>query len=171
MDLDLQTSRNDHLDRLTYTVNGKTHVVAADGADSLLDILRGQVGLTGTKRGCDHGQCGACTALVDGKTVLSCLMPAYQAEGVDITTIEGLAGLNGKLHSMQRAFLDHDALQCGFCTPGQILSAITCVQSGSAKTEDDIKEYMSGNICRCGAYSNIVAAIKSVAQAESEGGA
>jgi len=115
--------------------------------------------LTGSKKGCDHGQCGACTVLVDGKRVLSCLTLAATAAGAQITTIEGLAK-NGSLHPMQQAFIDNDAFQCGYCTPGQIMSAVACVHEGHAQNETQIREYMSGNLCRCAAYPNIVAAVK-----------
>jgi xanthine dehydrogenase YagT iron-sulfur-binding subunit len=140
-------------------INKQSHEVSLDTRTSLLDALRDHIGLTGTKKGCDHGQCGACTVLVDGKRVLSCLSFAVMNEGKDITTVEGLASREGKLHPMQQAFIDHDAFQCGYCTPGQILSAIGCVNEGHAESEDDIREYMSGNICRCAAYPNIVAAV------------
>ena len=128
----------------------------------MLDALREHLGLTGSKKGCDHGQCGACTVLVEGRRVLSCLTLALAAEGQQITTIEGLAQ-NGKLHPMQQAFIDQDAFQCGYCTPGQIMSAVACVTEGHAGNDDDIREYMSGNICRCAAYPNIVAAVKQAA--------
>ena len=139
-------------------INKQAYELSLDTRTSLLDALRDHIGLTGTKKGCDHGQCGACTVLVDGKRVLSCLSFALAAEGQEITTIEGLA-TDDRLHPMQQAFIDHDAFQCGYCTPGQILSAIGCVNEGHAESEDDIREYMSGNICRCAAYPNIVAAI------------
>ncbi|RWL50246.1 MAG: (2Fe-2S)-binding protein [Mesorhizobium sp.] len=140
-------------------INKQAYELSLDTRTSLLDALREHIGLTGTKKGCDHGQCGACTVLVEGKRVLSCLSFAVMNDGKDITTVEGLASSDGKLHPMQQAFIDHDAFQCGYCTPGQILSAIGCVNEGHAESEDDIREYMSGNICRCAAYPNIVAAI------------
>ncbi|MBZ9880763.1 (2Fe-2S)-binding protein [Mesorhizobium sp. CA10] len=140
-------------------INKQAYDLSLDTRTSLLDALRDHIGLTGTKKGCDHGQCGACTVLVDGKRVLSCLSFAVMNAGKDVTTVEGLASSDGKLHPMQQAFIDHDAFQCGYCTPGQILSAIGCINEGHAKSEDDIRDYMSGNICRCAAYPNIVAAI------------
>jgi xanthine dehydrogenase YagT iron-sulfur-binding subunit len=140
-------------------VNGRPYRLALDIRTSLLDMLRDHIGLTGTKKGCDHGQCGACTVLLDGRRVLSCLMLARAAEGREITTIEGLASADGALHPMQQAFIDNDAFQCGYCTPGQIVSAVGCVNEGHAGSDAEIREYMSGNICRCAAYPNIVAAI------------
>jgi|SRR5262245_45741244 len=128
---------------------------------TLLDALRENVGLTGTKKGCDHGQCGACTVLVDGRRINSCLTLAIMKDGATVTTIEGLAE-NGALHPLQQAFIDHDAFQCGYCTPGQICSAVGLMSEGHARTPDDVRELMSGNICRCGAYLNIVAAIQHV---------
>jgi xanthine dehydrogenase YagT iron-sulfur-binding subunit len=139
-------------------INGQRRRVVVDPRVTLLDLLRERLGLTGTKKGCDHGQCGACTVLVGGRRVLSCLTLAAAAEGAAITTIEGIAGADG-LHPMQQAFVDHDALQCGYCTPGQIMSAIGCIAEGHARTEGEIREYMSGNLCRCAAYTNIVSAI------------
>jgi xanthine dehydrogenase YagT iron-sulfur-binding subunit len=126
---------------------------------TLLDALRDHLDLTGTKKGCDHGQCGACTVLVDGRRINSCLALAVMTDGAKVTTIEGLAS-DGALHALQQAFIDHDAFQCGYCTPGQICSAVGLIAEGKAKTADEIRELMSGNICRCGAYPNIVAAIQ-----------
>jgi xanthine dehydrogenase YagT iron-sulfur-binding subunit len=143
----------------TLTINGRDHQLAVDARTSLLDLLREHLALTGTKKGCDHGQCGACTVLLDGRRVVSCLTLAVAAQGRAVTTIEGLAK-DGELHPMQQAFIDHDAFQCGYCTPGQIMSAIACVNEGHAVTDADIREYMSGNLCRCAAYPNIVAAVR-----------
>ncbi len=144
----------------TLLVNRQPHSLTLDPRVSLLDALREHIGLTGTKKGCDHGQCGVCTLLVDGKRVLSCLTLAVMADGKSVTTIEGLADADGSLHPMQKAFIDLDAFQCGYCTPGQIISAIGCVEEGRADNDANIREYMSGNLCRCAAYPNIVAAIK-----------
>ena len=140
-------------------VNGRDHNVALDPRTTLLDALRDHLQLTGSKKGCDHGQCGACTVHVDGQRVLSCLTLAVAVQGVDITTIEGLHGTDGALHPMQQAFIDQDAFQCGYCTPGQIMSAVACVHEGHAGSDAEIREYMSGNLCRCAAYPHIVAAI------------
>ena len=148
---------------VALTVNGTTHRLSLDPRTTLLDALREHVGLTGSKKGCDHGQCGACTVHVDGERVLSCLTLAAQADGHTITTIEGLAGRDGALHPMQQAFVDHDAFQCGYCTPGQIMSAVACVTEGHTGSDAEIREYMSGNLCRCAAYPNIVAAVKQAA--------
>ena len=145
-------------------INGATHDVALDTRTSLLDALREHLGLTGTKKGCDHGQCGACTVLMDGRRVLSCLTFALTAEGRDVMTIEGLSGPDGSLHPMQQAFIDHDAFQCGYCTPGQIMSAVGCVTEGHANSDAEIREYMSGNLCRCACYPNIVDAINDAKQ-------
>jgi xanthine dehydrogenase YagT iron-sulfur-binding subunit len=147
-------------------VNGSRHRLDLDPRATLLDTLREQIGLHGAKKGCDHGQCGACTLHIDGRRVVSCLSLAVQAQGKRITTIEGIADVDGRLHPMQQAFLDHDAYQCGYCTPGQIMSAIACVEEGHAGSADEIREYMSGNLCRCGAYVGIVTAIQSVAGKE-----
>jgi xanthine dehydrogenase YagT iron-sulfur-binding subunit len=149
----------DALANLSLHINGKQHRVALDIRTTVLDALREHLGLTGSKKGCDHGQCGACTVLVDGRRVLSCLTLAASIEGHAVTTIEGIAAPDGTLHPMQQAFIDHDAFQCGYCTPGQIMSAIACVEEGHAQSDADIREYMSGNLCRCAAYPNIVAAI------------
>lgn len=147
---------------VTLKVNGRDELLSVDARTTVLDALREHVGLTGSKKGCDHGQCGACTVLIDGRRVLSCLTLAMVAQGHEIVTIEGLAQ-GDQLHPMQQAFIDQDAFQCGYCTPGQILSAIACVKEGHAGSDEDIREYMSGNICRCAAYPNIVAAIKQAA--------
>jgi xanthine dehydrogenase YagT iron-sulfur-binding subunit len=144
------------------TINGHQHRLVLDVRMTLLDVLRETLGLTGTKKGCDQGQCGACTVLVDGKRVLSCFVLAATVDG-RVTTIEGLAGEADPLHPMQQAFWDYDAFQCGYCTPGQILSAIACVQEGHAGSADEIREYMSGNLCRCAAYPKIVEAIQQAA--------
>jgi xanthine dehydrogenase YagT iron-sulfur-binding subunit len=144
---------------MVLKVNGQNRRVTVDTRTTLLDALRERIGLTGSKKGCDQGQCGACTVLVDGERVLSCLTLAVTADGREITTIEGLAK-GDELHPMQQAFIDHDAFQCGYCTPGQILSAVACVHEGHAGSDAQIREYMSGNLCRCAAYPNIVAAIK-----------
>jgi xanthine dehydrogenase YagT iron-sulfur-binding subunit len=146
---------------LQLEVNGISHSLSVEPRVTLLDLLREQLHLSGTKKGCDHGQCGACTVHVDGKRILSCLSLAVMNEGKKVTTIEGLA--NGdKLHPMQEAFIKHDGFQCGYCTPGQIMSAVACINEGHAGSEEEIKEFMSGNICRCGAYPNIVDAIMEV---------
>jgi xanthine dehydrogenase YagT iron-sulfur-binding subunit len=147
-------------------INGVERELRLDARVTLLDALRDVLGLTGTKKGCDQGACGACTVLVHGKRVLSCLKLAAQCDGEDVTTIEGLSQ-GGELHAMQDAFIRHDAFQCGYCTPGQILSAVALLAEGRAGSEEEIREFMSGNLCRCGAYPNIVAAIREVAEAGS----
>jgi xanthine dehydrogenase YagT iron-sulfur-binding subunit len=150
--------------KVILTVNGVDRELKVRPWTSLLDALRDHLDLTGTKKGCDHGQCGACTVLVDGKRINSCLTLAVMKDGTHVTTIEGLA-TNGVLHPMQQAFIDHDAFQCGYCTSGQICSAVGLLAEGKAKTTDEIRELMSGNICRCGAYPNIIAAIEQVMRA------
>jgi xanthine dehydrogenase YagT iron-sulfur-binding subunit len=146
---------------VALTVNGQTHRVAVRPWDTLLDLLRDTLGLTGTKKGCDQGQCGACTVLVNGQRINSCLALAVMKDGAEITTVEGLAA-GGELHPLQRAFIAHDAFQCGYCTPGQLCSAVALIAEGNARTREEIREMMSGNLCRCGAYTNIVDAIEQV---------
>jgi xanthine dehydrogenase YagT iron-sulfur-binding subunit len=147
------------------TVNGSESRVQVDSQVTLLDALRDHLDQTGTKKGCDQGACGACTVLLDGKRVVSCLMLAAQCDGRDVTTIEGLAR-DGELHPVQAAFVRHDGFQCGYCTPGQIMSAVSLLAEGRAVSEAEIREFMSGNLCRCGAYPNIVAAIRDAAERE-----
>ncbi len=142
---------------------GRLGCCPSNSRSSLLDVLREGLSLTGAKKGCDHGQCGACTVHLDGRRVASCLTMAVQADGREVVTIEGVAPSEGSLHPMQQAFIDHDALQCGYCTPGQIMAAVACVREGHATTREQIREYMSGNLCRCGAYVGIVAAIQDAA--------
>ncbi len=149
---------------MTLRVNGQTRRVRADIRASLLDVMRDRLELTGTKKGCDAGHCGACTISLNGERRLACLTLAVRHQGDEITTIEGL-GTPGNLHPMQDAFVRHDAFQCGYCTPGQIMSAVACIETGNAGSRDQIKEFMSGNICRCGAFPNIVAAIEDVRDA------
>jgi xanthine dehydrogenase YagT iron-sulfur-binding subunit len=149
---------------VTLRVNGVDHELRLDPRVTLLDALRDVLGLTGTKKGCDQGACGACTVLLDGRRVVSCLMLAAQADGRQVTTIEGLSQ-NGELHPLQQAFIRCDAFQCGYCTSGQILSAVSLLAEGRAGSDEEIREFMSGNLCRCGAYPNIVAAIREVAEA------
>ena len=149
-------------------INGRGHELALEPRVTLLDALREHLGLTGTKKGCDQGQCGACTVHVDGARVLSCLTLAAQVEGRAVTTIEGLSEPGGELHPVQRAFLAEDAFQCGYCTPGQIMSAVACIREGHAGSDDEIREYMSGNLCRCGAYPHIVAAVRQAARLSAE---
>jgi xanthine dehydrogenase YagT iron-sulfur-binding subunit len=149
---------------LNFTVNGIKKTMVLDTRVTLLDALREKLQMTGSKKGCDHGQCGACTVLLDGRRINSCLHLAVMCEGSEVTTIEGLA-TGEQLHPMQAAFLKHDGFQCGYCTPGQICSAVGLVKEGHAHTDGEIRELMSGNICRCGAYNNILAAIKEVQNA------
>jgi xanthine dehydrogenase YagT iron-sulfur-binding subunit len=149
---------------VALTVNGVRRELEIAPWTTLLDALRERLGLMGTKKGCDHGQCGACTVLLDGRPINSCLALAVMQDGTDVTTVEGLAR-DGTLHPVQQAFIDHDAFQCGYCTPGQICSAVGLIGDGKAKTRDEIREAMSGNICRCGAYPNIVAAIEEAMKA------
>lgn len=148
---------------LQIEVNGKPYSMQVEPRVTLLDFLRENLNLTGSKKGCDLGQCGACTVHVDGKRVLSCLSLAVMQNGKKVTTIEGLSD-GDNLHPMQEAFIKHDGFQCGYCTPGQIMSAVACIREGHANSDAEIREYMSGNICRCGAYPNIVDAIKEVAK-------
>jgi len=150
----------------TFQVNGERHELDLDTRTTLLDLLRERLHLTGAKKGCDHGQCGACTVLLDGRRANACLVLAVTLDGVEVTTIEGLA--DGDLHPLQAAFIEHDAFQCGYCTPGQICSAVGMIAEARADdvtlTDDEIRERMSGNLCRCGAYANIVPAIADVAR-------
>jgi len=148
---------------VAVTINNKTYPLTVDTRTTLLDLLREELNLTGTKKGCDHGQCGACTVHIDGQRALSCLTLAVMLPGKKVTTIEGLAE-GDKLHPMQEAFIECDGFQCGYCTPGQIMSAVACVQEGHTQSVAEIKEFMSGNICRCGAYNGIVEAIQKVAR-------
>jgi xanthine dehydrogenase YagT iron-sulfur-binding subunit len=150
---------------ITLSVNGCQHTLALDPRVTLLDALREVIGLTGAKKGCDRGECGTCTVLVDGRRVYACLTLAVMHDGATVTTVEGLAD-GTDLHPLQQTFISRDALQCGFCTPGQILSAIGLLAEGRATSEQEIREFMSGNLCRCGAYPNIVAAIRDVAGAQ-----
>ena len=143
-------------------VNGRSIAAELEPRVTLLDFLRDRVGLTGTKKGCNEGACGTCTVLVDGRRMNACLTLAVQCEGSEVTTIEGIAD-DGRLHAVQQAFIDHDAFQCGYCTPGQIVSAVACIAEGHAGTEEEVREWMSGNICRCAAYPQITAAILDVA--------
>jgi len=152
---------------LALRVNGCPRRLHVDSRVTLLDALREDLGLTGTKKGCDQGACGACTVLLDGKRVVSCLVLAAQCDGRDVTTIEGLAR-DGQLHPVQEAFIRHDGFQCGYCTPGQIMSAVALLQEGRAGSDEEIREFMSGNLCRCGAYPNIVAAIREAAGRQGE---
>lgn len=144
-------------------VNGEDREVTVDNRTSLLDMLRERAGLTGTKKGCDQGACGACTVLLNGQRINSCLTLAVMHDGAEITTIEGLER-NGRLHPLQQAFIDEDAFQCGYCTAGQIMSGVGCIEEGHTGSAAEIREWMSGNICRCGAYTNIVAAVENTAR-------
>jgi xanthine dehydrogenase YagT iron-sulfur-binding subunit len=148
--------------RVSLRINGERHTLDVDNRTSLLDLLREQLGLTGTKKGCDAGACGACTVLVGGRRVNGCLTLARRLDGAEVTTVEGLAG-GDELHPLQQAFIDHDAFQCGFCTPGQIVSGTACIAEGHTGSAAEIREWMSGNICRCGAYPKIVAAVQQAA--------
>ncbi|MEU9213209.1 2Fe-2S iron-sulfur cluster-binding protein [Streptomyces sp. NPDC048415] len=174
------TAPDRHHSEVTLRVNGKLHTLTVDHRSVLLDVLREDLDLTGAKKGCDHGQCGACTVLVQGRRANSCLLPAVALDGSDITTIEGLAGDGEELHPLQRAFLDRDAFQCGYCTPGQICSAVGALAEAAAGHpshvtdpatpsgppvplgRDEIRERLSGNLCRCGAYPHIVEAVEDV---------
>ena len=159
------TSNTAH--RVAYAVNGELRVANVEPWVTLLDLLREEFDLTGTKKGCDHGQCGACTVLLNGQRINSCLVLAVSRNGSVVTTIEGI-GSSDALHPLQEAFVKHDALQCGYCTPGQICSAIGLISEGTARTRDEIREGMSGNLCRCGAYTGIVDAIEEVMAAVSD---
>jgi xanthine dehydrogenase YagT iron-sulfur-binding subunit len=160
---DISTARHaPSTTRLRLRINGTERSCEVDSRVTLLDALRDYLGLTGTKKGCDHGECGACTVLVDGRRIDSCLTFAVMQEGREIITIEGLAR-GDELHPIQAAFIEHDGFQCGYCTPGQIMSAVALLDEGHTGTESEIREWMSGNICRCGAYPNILAAIQQVA--------
>ena len=146
-----------------FVVNGQKAEVELDPRESLLEVLQDRLQLFGTKKGCDHGQCGACTVHLEDRRVVSCLTLAVQAEGRQVRTIEGVAAADGTLHPVQQAFIDSDAMQCGYCTPGQVMSGLACIAEGHAGDDDEIREYMSGNLCRCGAYVGIVAAIRQAA--------
>ena len=149
--------------RVNVAVNGEPVEVDVDPRESLLEVLHDRLGLFGTKKGCDHGQCGACTVHLDGRRVVSCLTLAVQASGREVRTIEGVA-TDGGLHPLQQAFVDNDAMQCGYCTPGQVMSGLACIAEGHTASDDQIREYMSGNLCRCGAYVGIVAVIRETAE-------
>ncbi|MFD4553177.1 (2Fe-2S)-binding protein [Streptomyces sp. NPDC058469] len=148
---------------VSLTVNGQRHTVTIDNRTSLLDLLREHLGLPGSKKGCNAGACGACTVLVDGRRVNSCLTLAVRLEGAEVTTVEGLAPNDGQLHPLQQAFIEQDAFQCGYCTPGQIMSGVGCIQEGHTGSAEEIREWMSGNICRCGCYVKIVKAVEQTA--------
>jgi len=159
------------VDRLSIrlTINGEARRLDIAPWTTLLDLLRLELGLTGTKKGCDHGQCGACTVLIDGRRINACLTLAVMKDGAQVTTVEGLAAADGSLHPLQAAFIEHDAFQCGYCTPGQLCSGVGLLAEGRARSAVEIREYMSGNLCRCGAYPNIVAAIEQVMQSGTPG--
>jgi xanthine dehydrogenase YagT iron-sulfur-binding subunit len=148
---------------IAIKVNGEARQLRVEPRVTLVDALRDELGLTGTKKGCDRGECGACTVHVDGRRVLGCMTLAVMADGAEVTTVEGLA-THGELHPVQRAFLAHDAFQCGFCTPGQLMSAVACIREGHTGSADEIREWMSGNLCRCAAYPQIVAAVADAAR-------
>ncbi|SMD25669.1 (2Fe-2S)-binding protein [Kibdelosporangium aridum] len=149
--------------QVSLKINGVTHTQAVEPRVTLLNLLREQLGLTGAKKGCDRGECGACTVLIDGQRMKSCLTLAAMRDGAEVTTVEGLAR-GDRLHPVQDAFIRHDAFQCGFCTSGQIMSAVACINEGHTKSDDEIKDWMSGNLCRCGCYPNIVAAVRDAAK-------
>ena len=161
-----EASEVPQLDLISVDVvlNGESVELAVDPRESLLEVLQDRLGLFGTKKGCDHGQCGACTVHLDGRRVVSCLTLAVQATGREVTTIEGVAKADGTLHPLQQAFIDNDAMQCGYCTPGQVMSGLACIAEGHTTDDDEIREYMSGNLCRCGAYVGIVAAVRQAAK-------
>lgn len=159
--MDIATADTQPKNRIALTINGQRQDLEIHPWVTLLDLLRGPMQLTGTKKGCDHGQCGACTVLVDGERMNSCLKLAVSLEGCEITTIEGL-GTPDNMHPVQKAFVEHDAYQCGYCTPGQICSAVALLREGHARSREEIREMMSGNLCRCGAYTNIADAIEDV---------
>jgi xanthine dehydrogenase YagT iron-sulfur-binding subunit len=155
---------NGHSSPLSLTINAERRRLTVDNRTSLLDLLRERLGLTGTKKGCDQGACGACTVLIDGRWVNSCLTLAVQCEATEVTTIEGLTSRDGDLHALQRAFVERDAFQCGYCTPGQIMARIGCIAEGHTGSREEIREWMSGNICRCGCYMKIVDAVDQTAR-------
>ncbi len=167
--MDIATAHAQPKTRVALTINGHRHDLEIHSWVTLLDLLRGPMQLNGTKKGCDHGQCGACTVLIDGERINSCLKLAVTLDGTNITTIEGLGTLD-EMHPMQKAFVEHDAYQCGYCTPGQICSAVALLREGHARTREEIREMMSGNLCRCGAYTNIADAIQDVMDQEVEVG-
>jgi Aerobic-type carbon monoxide dehydrogenase, small subunit CoxS/CutS homologs len=167
--MDIATAGTQPKTRIALTINGNRHDLEIHPWVTLLDLLRGPMQLTGTKKGCDHGQCGACTVLIDGERINSCLKFAVTLDGASVTTIEGL-GTPEDMHPVQKAFVEHDAYQCGYCTPGQICSAVALLREGHARSREEIRELMSGNLCRCGAYTNIADAIQDVMHQEVEAG-